>query len=99
MGKKIRGVSVTGDLVAVVIPPNVIPSTARFQHAYFDYERNVFVCLFEDESFEAIPEGCRFPIDVPCLDGYSKTTWHYIDRNGDPVTTEEYAAHVASATP
>ena len=41
-----------------------VPKTAIFQHAYFDYERSVFVCLFDDESFDTVPEGCRFPIDV-----------------------------------
>lgn len=64
MQKKFRGISVTGDLVAAAIPSGAVPSTAKFQHAYFDYERNVFVCLFEDETFEPVPEGCRFPIDV-----------------------------------
>ena len=62
--KRIRGVTVTGEAIAAMIPAEQLPSTAEFLYAWFDYERGVFVCMFEDESFEPIPEGCRFPIDV-----------------------------------
>ena len=64
MKRKIQGVTVTGDAIAAMIPVGQLPSTAKFLHAWFDYERNAFVCMFEDESFEEVPEGGRFPIDV-----------------------------------
>jgi len=62
--KRLQGVSVTGQMVAAAFPSGTIPESARFMHAYFDYERNVFVCVFEDEGFAEVPEGCRIPIDV-----------------------------------
>jgi hypothetical protein len=62
--KRLQGVSVTGQMVAAAFPAGTIPESARFTHAYFDYERNVFVCVFEDESFREVPEGCSIPIDV-----------------------------------
>ena len=64
MKKRLQGVSVTGQMVAEAFPSGTIPESARFMHAYFDYERNVFVCMFEDESFPEVPEGCRIPVDV-----------------------------------
>jgi hypothetical protein len=51
-------------MVAAAFPSGTIPESARFMHAYFDYERNVFVCVFENESFREVPEGCRIPVDV-----------------------------------
>jgi hypothetical protein len=51
-------------MVAAAFPAGTIPESARFMHAYFDYERNVFVCVFEDEGFAEVLEGCRIPIDV-----------------------------------
>lgn len=86
-------------MVAAACPPGTIPESARFMHAYFDYERNVFVCVFEDDSFEVVPEGCVIPRDVLRTDDYSKTTWHYADANGNAVTADQYATHVANATP
>jgi len=64
MMKRLQGVSVTGQMVAAAFPEGTIPQSARFMHAYFDYERNVFVCVFEDGAFAEVPEGCRIPIDV-----------------------------------
>ena len=39
-----------------------IPDTARFWSSYFDHSRNCFVCIFEDDSFCLVAEGCVIPI-------------------------------------
>lgn len=39
-----------------------IPETANFFSAYFDQARNVFVVIYEDDSFEVVPEGAKVPI-------------------------------------
>lgn len=92
--RNLHGVTVTSEAIASLCL-NVMPLSARFLHAYFDYERNAFVCVFEDESFDVVPEGSRIPIDVVNqaqeVDGISTTAWHYFGPNGEPITGEEYA--------
>jgi hypothetical protein len=62
--RKIEGRTVTVELVADLARRfNHVPESAIFISAYFDYSRNAFVCLFEDDSYESIPEGSAFPID------------------------------------
>jgi hypothetical protein len=39
-----------------------VPDTAKFWSAHFDHEKNAFVCFFEDESFDSVPEGCIIPV-------------------------------------
>ncbi len=51
-------------MIAAAFPKGKLPQTAKFSHAYFDPSRNVFVCVFEDDSFERVYEGCSVPIDV-----------------------------------
>lgn len=82
--RNLQGVTVTSKAIASLCQ-TAVPESAKFLHAYFDGERNAFVCVFEDESFESVPEGCRFPIDVSNqirstdpLSDYSQTAWHEI---------------------
>lgn len=42
-----------------------IPETARFLYASYDHGKRMFLCVFEDESFEPIPDG----VDVPVYSG------------------------------
>ena len=42
-----------------------IPETARFLYASYDQGKRMFMCVFEDESFEPIPDG----MDVPVYSG------------------------------
>ena len=63
--RRTRGATVTGECIAEIARASgQVPKTAVFQYAYFNYERNVFVCVFDDKSFDVVPEGCSFPIDV-----------------------------------
>lgn len=39
-----------------------IPASAEFYTAYFDNERNAFVCVFEDAVFQPVPDGCVIPL-------------------------------------
>jgi len=39
-----------------------LPGTARFYTASFDILRNEFVCIFEDQSFDDVRQGCEIPI-------------------------------------
>ena len=41
-----------------------VPDDGTFFTAYFDSERNAFVVLVKHDSFDSVPEGCRFPIDI-----------------------------------
>lgn len=50
----------TGD-DCLIISVKGVPSDAKFLAAYYNYERNVFQCKFEHESFEDVPEGCMCP--------------------------------------
>ena len=65
MQRKIRGYTVTEESVLSVLRSVAdVPHDGTFFTAYFDSERNAFVVLVEHDSFEIVPEGCRFPIDV-----------------------------------
>lgn len=35
-----------------------VPVSAKLLGVYTDYQRDAFVLMFEDESFEETPEGC-----------------------------------------
>jgi hypothetical protein len=62
--RKIEGRTVTAELVAdLARRENHVPESAIFISAYFDHSRNAFVCLFEDESYQSIPEGAAIPVD------------------------------------
>ena len=39
-----------------------IPPTAQFRRSYLVESRGCFAIVFEDESFECVPEGCEIPI-------------------------------------
>lgn len=77
MARRIQGVSVTGEMIAAAFPEGKLPSTAKFSHAYFDSARSVFICVFEDDSFERLPEGCTLPIDV---NDTVMRSWHVFDK-------------------
>ena len=62
---RLQGISISGDAIgAIAATCEHVPLSAVFRHAYFDSERNVFVCVFEDDSFDEVPEGNKIPIDV-----------------------------------
>ena len=64
-GRCVRSYTVTGAAVAEALTKALkLPESSRFFTAYFDPGRQAFVVLMEDDSFDAIPEGCKFPIDV-----------------------------------
>lgn len=95
---KLRGFTVAGELIGKIAKQSgQIAESAEFRHAYFDNERNCFVCVFSDESFSPVAEGARIPIDVPqtdILDGYSQTSWVYFDPHGNQITADEYIAGI-----
>lgn len=63
MGTKMAGLLVTGECIGNVAKESgFVPQDAKFRSAYFDPERNAFVCLFEDESFQSVSEGLKFPM-------------------------------------
>ena len=62
--RKIEGRTVTVEVFAdLARRENHVPESAIFISAYFDHGRNAFVCLFEDESYESVPEGTVIPVD------------------------------------
>jgi len=67
--RRLKAWLVTGQAFAIVCRKHTvyidvdsdIPDTAVFHTAYFDHLRGYFVCIFEDESFEEVLEGCEIP--------------------------------------
>ena len=63
--KRLQGVSISGEAIGAIIATcEHVPLSAVFRKAYFDHARSVFVCVFEDDSFDEVPEGSAIPIDV-----------------------------------
>ena len=68
--RRLMGVIVTGDTVAEFVRegkrtievPSTVPETATFVMAWFDHERNAFVTVFQDVSFDRVADGCSIPI-------------------------------------
>ena len=68
--KRLRGVTVCGNVIAGLCKTgtaeiqveSLIPETARFHSSFFDYPRNCFICIFEDASFDEVPEGQEIPL-------------------------------------
>ena len=68
--RKLKGFIVSGEVVGefcrngrrAFTVSGPLPETAKFWSAHFDHSRNSFVCLFEDESFDSVPEGSTIPI-------------------------------------
>lgn len=70
--RRLYGFVVTGNCVAEIARTgkrtidvsSPIPESATFLTAYFDHNRNAFVCVFEDEAFSPLAEGALIPVDL-----------------------------------
>jgi len=68
--RRVAGLFVTGECVGMmarsgcrtITVDSPVPETASFFTSYFDHSRNVYVCVFEDDSFAPVAEGAIIPI-------------------------------------
>lgn len=61
--KRWRIYTLTGEALAAALKsqPNTLPEDARYVRATADFGRDCFLIVFESETFEPVPEGCRIP--------------------------------------
>lgn len=74
--RRLASLIITGDCVASLARAgrrsidvsSPVPETASFFTSYFDHSRNAYVAIFEDASFDRVPEGAVIPLLTdPCV--------------------------------